>query len=189
MPVGMHRPMPSRWKAVWPFLAVLVVAPLLGWAVSGFLINRGADSQSGSSAATQQSAPSDLVASGPQSAPEVPQSAPAPAPAPTPEVPQSRPTETPQSTPPPVKNDAVISVLNGTGRQGLAAENAHKLTDGGFTAVRAANDDGWQAETSTVYYRDASLEATAKQVASLLGIDRVKESSDVGDQDIVALLK
>ena len=34
MPVGMHRPKPSKWKNVWPFLAILVIVPALGWAAA-----------------------------------------------------------------------------------------------------------------------------------------------------------
>ena len=40
MPIGMHRPQPSRWKNVWPFLVILIVVPALGWAAATFLANR-----------------------------------------------------------------------------------------------------------------------------------------------------
>ena len=42
MPVGMHRPKPSKWKNVWPFLAILVIVPALGWVAATALYRQQA---------------------------------------------------------------------------------------------------------------------------------------------------
>ena len=42
MPVGMHRPKPSKWKNVWPFLVILVIVPALGWVAATALYRQQA---------------------------------------------------------------------------------------------------------------------------------------------------
>lgn len=187
MPVGMHRPQPSRWRHVIPFLLVLVIAPLLGWGASHLLTSRGTapdqssafSSQSGAAKDGQSGAQANASAQeAPSAAPEGGQSDPAAA----------NPDQS-ASASGGERLDAKVSVLNGTGQDGWAAENSSKLTNAGFTNVSAANADAWEAETSTVYYRDASLEASARKAAEAVGITEVVESSEVGDADIVILLK
>lgn len=186
MPVGMHRPEPSRWKNVIPFLVILVAVPVLAWALSQFLTsNTDAD----------QSAGANTVATGPQSAPG----------APAPQEPQSEPqsastgeepapAEQPQSEPPTqaaaVNFNVVVEVLNGTGVQGLAGEKADALKAAGFQGVTAANADGWVNQISTVYYQDPQVEGSAKEIARILGIETVSVEPQLGgNADIVVVLK
>ncbi|MDK6401173.1 LytR C-terminal domain-containing protein [Pauljensenia sp. UMB1235] len=184
MPVGMHRPQPSKWKSVWPFLVILIVVPLLAWGASSLLTNRPTSSNT-TVAPTGQS-----EAQSAQSTPETTQSAPAE----QAESAQSEPVTEPESTPTPANEPIVdtnvkISVLNGTGRNGLAARTAEELTAAGFAGATTGNATGWTTEDSTVYYQDPNLEASARAVGEAVGITNVQQSNNIGDSDIVVLLR
>lgn len=184
MPVGMHRPQPSRWKAVLPFLAILVIVPLLAWGASSFLTHRvGSETVNPPSAqSSAQSAPSEPMSDG---EPE-----PVEAPAEEPRS-EAAPVEQPQSTPTEgiVDRNVKISVLNGTGVNGLAAERVSELANAGFPGASAANAEGWVSEVSVVYYEDPNLEASAKAIGKALGIDNVRSTTGLGDPDVVVLLR
>ena len=64
MPVGMHRPKPSKWKNVWPFLAILVIVPALGWAAATALSRQ--------QTATVNNAPSPAASAPSAAAPSAP---------------------------------------------------------------------------------------------------------------------
>ncbi|WP_368388298.1 LytR C-terminal domain-containing protein [Schaalia turicensis] len=184
MPVGMHRPQPSKWKSVWPFLVILIIVPLLAWGASSLLTNRSTSSNT-TVAPTGQS-----EAQSAQSTPETTQSAPAE----QAESAQSEPVTEPESTPTPANEPIVdtnvkISVLNGTGRNGLAAQTAEELTAAGFAGAATGNATGWTTEVSTVYYQDPNLEASARAVGEAVGITNVQQSNNIGDSDIVVLLR
>lgn len=184
MPVGMHRPQPSKWKSVWPFLVILIVVPLLAWGASSLLTNRPTSSNTTATPTGQSEAQSA------QSTPETTQSAPAQ----QAESAQSEPVTEPESTPAPANEPIVdtnvkISVLNGTGQNGLAARTAEKLTAAGFAGAATGNATGWETEDSTVYYQDPNLEASARAVGEAVGITNVQQSNNIGDSDIVVLLR
>lgn len=185
MPVGMHRPEPSRWRHVMPFLVILVAVPVLAWSLSQLLT--GSVTQGQSSASNTVNAPQSAqsVQSAPQSD-QVAQSAPQSEPAAQSEVPQSD----AHSQASQVNYNVRIDVLNGTGQQGLAAEKAAQLNEAGFNGTNAANAAGWTTAASTVYYGDAQVEATARAVAEKLGISNVAlNAEDIGEADIVVVLK
>ncbi|MCD4557725.1 LytR C-terminal domain-containing protein [Schaalia sp. lx-100] len=196
MPVGIHRPRPSKWRSVWPFLAILVLAPLLGWGVSTLLTSRGViaqnngttatveqpvQTQSAQSTQTSQTAQSANAAQSAQSAQSVASRA---------ETQQSEPASGSQSAsaPAPIRKDARISVLNGTGRNGLAAAKAEQLRGEGFTNTSAGNADNWAATVTTVYYKDSAMESTAREIANVLGITEV-HAGNIGEPDIAVLLR
>ena len=184
MPVGMHRPQPSKWKSVWPFLVILIVVPLLAWGASSLLTNRPTSSNTTVATSGQSEAQSA------QSTPETTQSAPAE----QAESARSEPVTEPESTPAPANEPIVdtnvkISVLNGTGRNGLAAQTAEELTAAGFAGAATGNATGWRTDVSTVYYQDPNLEASARAVAEAVGITNVQQSNNIGDSDIVVLLR
>ncbi len=176
--MGMHRPQPSKWKSVWPFLAILVIVPLLGWGASTLLTNRGivtpetVNELAGQSSQSAQPQ-SDAMSAGPQSIPVEPE--------PVVEEPQSEPEaaekEKPEAEEPTVDQNLAVKVLNGTGINGYAAEQAGILTGAGYSSVSAANATGWQAEVSTVYYEGEDNLATAQDVASRLGITNVASTT------------
>lgn len=187
MPVGMHRPQPSRWKNVIPFLVILLAVPVLGWGASQVLTNSSSVTvQSGSPTVPDhaQSQPqSDAMVEAPQSEP-APE--PEPAPAPQPDTAQSE----PQSQAAQINRNIAITVLNGTGTQGLAASKAGTLNEAGFPGTTAANADGWESQVSTVYYESPQVEATAREIARILGIDAVAvNTTDLGNADVVVLLR
>lgn len=199
MPIGMHRPRPSRWKHVWPFFLILLIVPALGWGLSHLLSNQGqslvAPEQSG--ATTTQTQPETPAVQTPQSEPAVekPVETPAEEPVQESEVAQSTPTETPESAPADsapaageVKKDVLIQVLNGSGKSGLARDKAKVLQGAGFGKVEADNAQNWASQVSAVYFHSAELEATAKEVAKTLGISEVK-AADVGNGKVVVLLR
>ena len=164
MPVGMHRPKPSKWKNVWPFLAILVIVPALGWA-----------------AATALSRQQATVSNAPSPAASAPSAA-APSASPTPS------SSSPSASSEP-DHGAVIQVLNGTGTQGFAGQQAQILNQAGYAGTSAANADGWATQTSTVFYEDPRMEGTANDVAAKLGISNVRQESGLGDPDIVVVLR
>ena len=166
MPVGMHRPKPSKWKNVWPFLAILVIVPPLGWAAAPAPITTTSGATPAPSAAPSSAAPA-------QSGTEA-----TPSPSPSSSAASSAP-----------DHGAVIQVLNGTGTQGYAGQQATILNQAGYAGTSAANADGWATQTSTVYYEDPSMEGTAKDIASKLGIDNVRQESGLGNPDIVVVLR
>ena len=84
----------------------------------------------------------------------------------------------------------MISVLNGTETQGYAAGKVTILNDAGYAGTSAANADAnWTNTTSTVFYEDPKMEATAKDIASKLGIDTVRQQTGLGDPDVVIVLR
>ena len=170
MPVGMHRPKPSTWKNVWPFLAILVIVPALGWAAA--------------TALSRQQDTTVKVTPGPTAS----SSAAAPAPsAPSSAAPSASPSSSAVSSQP--DHGAVIQVLNGTETQGYAAAQASILNQAGYAGTSAANADGWATQTSAVFYEDPSMEATARDIASKLGISAVRQQSGLGDPDVVVVLR
>lgn len=190
MPVGMHRPEPSRWRNVIPFLVILVAVPLLAWSFSNLLISSTPTaSQSGSDATI--SAQSDAVQSAPQSG-AVPEPAPAPEPAPEPEPQPSadHAQSEPESLAAQVNHNASIAVLNGTGIDGLAGRKVEELQAAGFPGASAANADGWITEVSTIYYRDPQVEVTAREIGRMLGVENFKADPELdSNADIVVVLK
>ena len=157
MPVGMHRPKPSRWKNVWPFLAILVIVPALGWAAATALSRQQTTTPATNAPTVAATTPS--ASASPSAASAEPD------------------------------HGAVIQVLNGTGTQGYAGQQAQILNQAGYAGTSAANADGWTTQTSTVFYEDPRMEGTAKDIASKLGISSVRQESGLGDPDIVVILR
>ena len=162
MPVGMHRPKPSKWKNVWPFLAILVIVPALGWAAATALSRQQTTVAPSASPTAEATASAD----------------------PTPSASSSSPSASSEPD-----HGAVIQVLNGTGTQGYASQQAQILNQAGYAGTSAANADGWATQASTVFYEDLRMEGTAKDVAAKLGISNVRQESGLGDPDIVVILR
>ncbi|MDD9207040.1 LytR C-terminal domain-containing protein, partial [Georgenia sp. 10Sc9-8] len=70
---------------------------------------------------------------------------------------------------------ASIAVLNGTGIGGLAGEVAQAIGAEGFSQVGASNYGAAAPETTTLYYNNASLAATAQAVGEAAGISNLQE--------------
>ena len=183
MPVGMHRPQPSKWRSVIPFLIVLLVVPLLGWGFSQMLTSRGVvTSQSGQTSTSQSGAPAQSPA--PSEAQSGEESSPAPA------EPEESPSPEETPTVAPIDHNVAIEVLNGTGVAGYAAGEAAKLNAQGFAGTTAANANGWGTAVSTVYYADPQIESSAREIARILGIEVVElNTTDLGNSDVIVILR
>ncbi|GAA4184684.1 hypothetical protein GCM10022288_05730 [Gryllotalpicola kribbensis] len=88
------------------------------------------------------------------------------------------PTQTATATPTPTATivpSAQLSVLNGTGRAGLAASAATKLKGAGWATISTGNAPQ-DAATTAVYYSDPAQRGVALGVAQSLGVATVTQS-------------
>ena len=177
-PVGVHRGPRSLSVRVLPYLLVVVLAVLCGlgvWAaVSGSLpwqqthteasrvisshLPRRSAFSSASSSATATDQASQEQTSEPSS--------------------QSPSASASSSSPAPVVNRGTrVTVINGTRVTGYAGKKRQVLVNAGYTAVTASNPQGALPDVSMVRYRDEADKATAQEVANVLGIAQVEQSS------------
>ena len=174
-PQGVHREPPSLWRALAPFLAVIVIVPLLAWgAVSLLAGGDGADPQAEPTPAATTVAPTEEPA-GAETEPAEEET--------TPE----------QETTEPGDDENVIlttsvSVLNGAGIGGLAAEVAGIIQEAGFTSVGAADYAAGSPEVTTLYYRNAELAPTAQAIGELTGIDNLVEAPSATQNVEIAIV-
>ncbi|MDT7508612.1 MULTISPECIES: LytR C-terminal domain-containing protein [Bifidobacterium] len=185
-PVGVHRGPRSLPVRALPYLLVVVLAVLCGlglWAaVSGSLPWQQTHTDASRvisshlpkrSASSSDSKPSAETSSQEQASQEPSQSPSASA---------------SSSSPAPVVNRGTqVAVINGTRITGHAGSKRQVLVNAGYTAVTATNPQGALPGVSTVRYRDEADKATAQEVASLLGITQVEQSS-VASTPVEAIL-
>lgn len=176
-PRGSHRRPRPLWRTLLPFLVVIVAAPLLAWGAVSLL--SGGDDDPAPAAQPTASAPAAET-----TAPEGEPTAEPPAGEPTePTEPAAEPTdeettaeeETTEAAD--VDYTVTISVLNGAGVSGLAGSAVEQLAGAGFANGVADNYGAAAPESTTLYYNNAGLEATARAVAEALGIASVVESA------------
>lgn len=183
-PVGAYRQAPSKWKAVLPFLLVLLVAPILAWAAVS-LLTGGTSNQATPSApapsakqnqdqANEKTAEQKAAEEKAKAEKEAAEKAKAEQEAAEKAKAEKEAAEKAAAE---VKKDASVVVLNGTNVNGLASGAVAKLQAAGFSNLRPDNAQGWQTEVSTVYFQPGN-ESTAKAVGSALGISNVVESAD-----------
>ena len=185
-PVGVHRGPRSLPVRALPYLLVVVLAVLCGlglWAaVSGSLPWQQTHTDASRvisshlpkrSASSSDSKPSAEASSQEQASQESS---------------QSPSTSASSSSPAPVVNRGTqVAVINGTRITGHAGSKRQVLVNAGYTAVTATNPQGALPGVSTVRYRDEADKATAQEVASLLGITQVEQSS-VASTPVEAIL-
>ena len=187
-PVGVHRGPRSLSVRVLPYLLVVVLAVLCGlgvWAaVSGSfpwqqthteasrVISSHLPKRSPSSSASSSAAPTDQASQEQTAQPSS----------------QSPSASASSSSPAPVVNHGTqVAVINGTRITGYAGTKRQVLINAGYTAVIASNPQSALPGVSTVRYRDEADKATAQEVASLLGIAQVEQSS-VASTPVEAIL-
>jgi hypothetical protein len=176
-PRGVHRAPRSAWAKWWPFLAVLVLAPVLAYAAVTVwgVLNDPSTGDPGSSTIDDE-APDDTASDGTAEEPTEGTEDPGTTESEAPPAPQPV-----LSTP--------VEVLNAAGIGGLAGTQQQKLTVAGFTAVTTGNSDGAGVDDSTVFYASEDLKPTADLVAQTLGITTVTMSAEDAGDGIVVLLK
>ena len=177
-PVGVHRGPRSLSVRVLPYLLVVVLAVLCGlgvWAaVSGSLpwqqthteasrvISSHLPKRSASSSASSSATATDQASQEQTSEPSS----------------QSPSASASSSSPAPVVNRGTqVTVINGTRVNGYAGKKRQVLVNAGYTAVTASNPQGALPDVSMVRYRDEADKATAQEVANVLGIAQVEQSS------------
>ena len=177
-PVGVHRGPRSLSVRALPYLLVLVLAMLCGlgvWAaVSGSLpwqqthtdasrvISSHLPKRSASSSASSSATATDQASQEQTSKPSS----------------QSPSASASSSSPAPVVNRGTqVTVINGTRVTGYAGNKRQVLVNAGYTAVTASNPQGALPGVSTVRYRNEADKATAQEVANMLGITQVEQSS------------
>ena len=187
-PVGVHRGPRSLSIRVLPYLLVVVLAVLCGlgvWAaVSGSLpwqqthteasrvISSHLPKRSASSSASSSATATDQASQEQTSEPSS----------------QSPSASASSSSPAPVVNRGTqVTVINGTRANGYAGKKRQVLVNAGYTAVTASNPQDALPGVSTVRYRDEVDKATAQEVANLLGITQVEQSS-VASAPVEAIL-
>ena len=187
-PVGVHRGPRSLSMRALPYLLVVVLAVLCGlgvWAaVSGSLpwqqthteasrvISSHLPKRSASSSASSSATATDQASQEQTSEPSS----------------QSPSASASSSSPAPVVNRGTqVTVINGTRVNGYAGKKRQVLVNAGYTAVTASNPQDALPGVSTVRYRDEADKATAQEVANLLGITQVEQSS-VASAPVEAIL-
>lgn len=172
-PQGTHRAPRSPWRTLMPYVLVVVLVPLLAWGAVTLIGDRAGDDP-------DDAAPAPVETTGEPS----PEPTTEPEATDTPE-PTEEESETPDSD---VVLTTTISVLNGSDIAGLAADAAGQLTGAGFTSVGADDYGSAQPDVTTLYYRNAELEATAEEVADILGIDNLVEAASATQNVEIAIV-
>ena len=172
-PRGVHRAPRAAWSRWWPFVAVIVIVPLVAWAAVTYLAGRGQLPDIPGVAGT-----STAQATGPTDGAQPTGSAQATAPA--------APTTT---AAPPVELGTPVSVLNGSKIAGLAKKVGDQLSAAGFTKVTAGNATSSTPTASTVFYGSESLKATAELVAQTIKVNAVEMSATEAPSGITVVLR
>ena len=174
VPRGVHREPRTGWSRWWPFVLVIVLAPLLAFGLVTLYTHQGGGG--GTADDTTQTEDETPAATTPQTGKPT-------TPAPTKAA--TAPATTPAAT---VDLDAPVVVLNGAKIQGLAGRQATKLTGAGFTKVTTDNTRGALPDASTVYYATPELQPTAQKVADTLGLDQVVQDAGQAGTSITVVL-
>jgi hypothetical protein len=173
-PRGVHRAPRSAWSRWWPFLAVVVIVPLVAWGAVTYLAGKGQlpDIPGAASTSTAQETGQPTDAAQPTG------STPATTPA------------APTTTAAPAADLATpVSVLNGSKIAGLAKKVGDQLTAAGFTKVTTGNATATTPTASTVFYGSASLKATAEAVAKAIKVSAVQLSATEAPSGITVVLR
>ncbi len=194
LPAGAHRKPVSKWHIALPFIAVIILAPILAWGCL-YLIDYSGDSNSSASSVnkTDSSSKKAKVKKQVKKAKEEAEKKAAQ----QEEAKREREQELEkakaeqeskkQAEQQPVLNTKV-KIFNGTPVTGLAGRVAEKIKASSFTNVSAGNNPGINANATTVYYSSQNLKATAEKIAQLLGTSNVVEDSSAPGGDGIAVL-
>ena len=183
-PVGVHRGARSVMARLCPFIVVILVAALCGvgaWAwISGEYKNvMGGSSQTATTSksdsskdSTSDSAKSDTDSDTTSSNEN-----------------QNSDQQSQQSEATATVNKATqVRVVNATGIQGYAGQQADVLQTAGYTSVEATNPSGTLPASSVVWYQNEPDKATAEDVATTLGFSAVERVQGLAVPITVVLL-
>lgn len=183
-PRGAHRAPRTALSRWWPFIAVLVVVPVVAFGLVTWLSDwDGLPSSLVPGASEEEPAgedepPADDGASEGTEGEGTEGEAEQPAPEATEEPPP----------PPPAPDLAFpVEVFNATNRSGLAGRAGDTLEGAGFTSITTGNWDQADPPASVVRHPSPETAATAQAVADALGIATVEQSADVSSVVVVLM--
>lgn len=194
VPRGVHRAPRSAWSRWWPFLAVIIIVPLVAYALVTYASrDNGTDDDTASTGTTTSATPKATTpsddstdSSTDSSIDKATDEATEPSDTSSDE-PSDEPTDDTATAE--VQLDTPVVVLNAAGINGLAAKTVTTLKGEGFTAAKAENFSGTKPDASVVYFASDDLSATADKVADTLGIDDVQQSSTDAGAGISVVLR
>lgn len=188
-PEGVHRAPEPWWRPLLPYLAVIILIPLLAWGAVAMLSKSGEQSTAGGGATGVQTAPAAddgssqaVTTPAPEQATALEQTPATTAPAPPPEQ-----TPTPD-VPEGVNYESQVAVYNAAGIQGMAAAAVETIAEAGFANGSATNFDKEAPEANTVFYASPEHAAAAQEVAASLGIGNVVEDANIASSAPIAVV-
>jgi cytoskeletal protein RodZ len=174
-PQGVHRGPRPLLRTLLPILAVVVLAPLLAWGAITLLGGTDEPAPAASTAAAPETAAPTAGATDGQTSEAPTEGTTEVGEDPTSEEPTEE--ETTEEPAGQVERGTAIAVLNGAGVNGLAGEVVGTLAAEGFTGGVPDDYTSGAPATTTLYYNNADLQATAEEVGRVLGIGNLVESS------------
>ena len=193
---GTHRRKESNLKWWLALVAVVILAPTAGWAISNYIGSSEEKPAPTASAKPPSGAPGGASSTaGPggesgSSGGNKPSESGKTSGSPSTDA-SATPSGQESSTSADSGTGRPVLVLNGSKKPGLAATGKQKLEKAGYTKVSANNYSGGSPAVSTVFYAKASDAQTAKQVAAALGIRPgnvvLSPKATGGDQIVVVL--
>ena len=193
---GTHRRKESNLKWWLALVAVVILAPTAGWAISTYIGSSEEKPVPTASAKPPSGAPSGASpTAGPSGDPSSSGGNKPSESGKTSGSPSTDASATPSGQESSTSADSgtgrPVLVLNGSKKPGLAATGKQKLEKAGYTKVSANNYSGGSPAVSTVFYAKASDAQAAKQVAAALGIRPgnvvLSPKATGGDQIVVVL--
>ncbi|MHA7154899.1 LytR C-terminal domain-containing protein [Arthrobacter sp. TMN-50] len=85
----------------------------------------------------------------------------------------------PSEDPTAIDRSQAVNVYNSTGVSGLANSAASRVSGGGWTLGQIADWGGVPPQTSVIFYNDASQLAAAQELAGMLSIPTLVETTEV----------
>lgn len=183
-PEGVHREVRPLWRTLLPYALVIVIVPLLAFGI--FQLVQGGSGDEEPSAVPSESTPAE-PSEEPGDETEAPDDD-EPSEEPEEETTEPEPEESDDGLGEDVIETTTVSVLNGSGVDGLAAQAASQLGAAGFTSVSAGDYSSGSPDVTTLYYRNADLEATAQAVADELGISAITEAASATQNVEIAIV-
>jgi hypothetical protein len=202
-PKEVHAARRSLWGRMWPFLLVIVLVPAVAFLAVHFLASGetdGGDTASdGASTAAATDTPTAADTETPDDTSETPvdtatdqatepvDDVTEPVDQPTdvvteePTEPVDQPTDVESADTGPVVDQSIAVLVrnNGLADAGSAADATQVLTDAGWTSASFDTvQPNVRPDTSTVYYNEPELEATAQQIAATIGVTGVVLDAD-----------
>lgn len=188
-PRSPHRAPKTRAQRFLPFLAAIVLGPLLAYLIvtaaeSGGLTGVEATSTQGPGETVTPTADPNMGDEDATTTPPEPSDE-----ATTDETEEAQETEEPPPAPDPDLGTRVM-VLNATNTSGLAGRARSTLEDAGWSNVATGNYSGTLAGSVVFYAEDDDvLESSARAVAEELGIDDVELDPDAATDPITVVLE